>query len=123
MNIFVQNSLKIEAPVKIYNGQLKSVHRKTMNGGEKVYKLKGCLANAEDWSAIFSKIKNLKGTNLYLDKLHSREISSVLAEFRRKVLSERQANKNAYIKGITMFLGDKKFDAYSVLESRFLKTT
>jgi hypothetical protein len=98
------------------------VHSKIGNEKNKLFKLKGTLSDSADWALIFSKIRNLKDTDLYFDKCHSPEVTKVLGEFRKKVFVERQQNKNAFLKNLTLTIDDNNFDVYNVIKSRFLKS-
>src|SRR5271156_4863571 len=125
MKAFTLNSLKLDKPILISNASVSVIPSKLgnkENKGEVLYKLKGSLVNEADWGLIFSKISNLKLTNLFLDKVHTLEVKSILAEFIKKVYDETQNHRKASLKNLTLTMEDQSFDVYSVLKSRFMKT-
>jgi hypothetical protein len=123
MNSFVKNTLKLDNTITISNASVSVIKSKLGNNANKLYKLKGSLVDSSDWSSIFSRIRNLKDTNLFLDKCHTPEVKQVLSDFRKTVFTERQNNKNAYIKNLTIVLDEQSYDVFSVLKSRFARST
>jgi hypothetical protein len=122
MNAFSQHTLKLPQPIVINNASVHIIPSKLGNATPKIYKLKASLTNASDWGLIFSKIRNLKDTELYFDRTHSNEVQKVLTEFRTTISKERALGKSATLKNLTLTLDDNTFEVFSILKSRFLKS-
>jgi len=122
MNDFSLKILKLPNPIEINNSTINLIPSKSGNNTRKSYKLKATLANASDWGLIFSKIKNLKDTELYFDKTHTTDVQQILTEFRKTIFKEREQNKMAFMKNLTMTIENNTFEVYSILKSRFLKS-
>jgi hypothetical protein len=121
MDIFTKATLKIDNKIQITNG---CVFSSTSNeNNQKLFKLKGTLTNHEDWKLIFSNIKHLNDTNLYLDKSHSPDVQAVLTDFRKKLSLEKQKNKDtkATLKNMTLQVDGVYYEVFNVLRSKFLK--
>ncbi len=83
--------------------------------------MKATLSSSQDWGAIFSKIRALKETGLYLDREHTKEVQDVLSEFKKRAYLEKQNDKVAFIKNLTLFVDNTSYEVFNTLQHNFLK--
>jgi hypothetical protein len=119
MDSFTSSTLKLENSIPIING---IVHTSSSKNSEiKYYKLKAKLQDGQDWKYIYSKIRELKETKIYLDREHTPEVGNILKDFRDRKALEKEQGKEAYIKNLTLHVENNTFEVYSILKNKFLK--
>jgi hypothetical protein len=115
---FVNENLQIKKDIQVNNLQVKPNNNPSQN----TYTLTGTLQNFDTWGLIFSQVKNLKGSNLSINKCYSPEVEEVLKDFRYKLSQAKLNKEKANISNLNYISKDSNLNAYDIIKSKFCKS-